>query len=69
MKKFQRSLSDKRVAGVFGGLGDALGIDSAYLRLAFILVTLFTGVLPALIGYAIGWAITPEAPADGGSRE
>jgi len=64
MKKFRRSTVDKRVAGLFGGLGDSFGIDPTYLRLAFILVALFTGVLPAVIGYGIGWAITPDGPAD-----
>ena len=60
LKKFQRSSQDKRIAGLFGGLGESFGVDSAYLRLAFILFALVTGVVPALIGYAIGWIITQE---------
>lgn len=73
LQKFARSTENRRVAGLFGGLGEAFGVDPAYLRLAFILFGLITGVVPALIGYAIGWAITPEAasagggPGDGGS--
>lgn len=63
MRKFQRSFEDRRVAGLFGGLGEAFGVDPAYLRLAFILVAVLTGVVPALIGYVIGWMITPEGPA------
>lgn len=61
------------MAGLFGGLGEAFGIDPAYLRLAFILFGLLTGVFPALIGYAVGWVITPEGgsagepPSDGDS--
>jgi phage shock protein C len=63
IKKFQRSLEDRRVAGLFGGLGEAFSIDPAYLRLAFILLAVLTGVVPALIGYLIGWVITPEGSA------
>lgn len=60
LKRFQRSSVNRRVAGLFGGLGEAFGVDPAYLRLAFILFALLTGVVPALIGYGIGWIITPD---------
>jgi phage shock protein C len=63
---FRRSPTDKKVAGLFGGLGASFGIDATYLRLGFILLALVTGVLPALIGYAIGWAITVEEDPRGG---
>lgn len=63
LKKFRRSLEDRRVAGLFGGLGEAFSVDPTYLRLAFILVAVFTGVVPALLGYLVGWLITPEGSA------
>ncbi|MDB5049574.1 MAG: phage shock protein PspC [Fibrobacteres bacterium] len=63
LPKFRRSRSDRKIAGIFGGLGDAFGIDPTYLRLGFVLLALITGVFPALIAYAIGWAITTEGPA------
>lgn len=66
LKKFQRSLTDRRVAGLFGGLGEAFSVDPTYLRLAFILVAIFTGVFPAVIGYLIGWFITQEGSARDG---
>lgn len=65
LKKFYRSTSDRRVAGLFGGLGEAFGIDATYLRLAFIVLALVTGVVPALIGYGLGWLITLEEPGAG----
>lgn len=68
LKKFHRSSRDRRIAGLFGGLGEAFGVDPAYLRLAFIVFALITGVVPALIGYAIGWLITQEEPAGGGGE-
>lgn len=69
LKKFHRSSRDRRLAGLFGGLGDAFGVDPAYLRLAFIVFALVTGVVPALIGYAIGWLITQEEEPAGGGGE
>ena len=68
LKKFHRSLEDRRVAGLFGGLGEAFSVDPAYLRLAFVLVAIFTGVVPALIGYLVGWLITPEGSAREGEN-
>jgi phage shock protein C len=65
LQKFRRSTTDRRIAGLFGGLGDSLQIDPTYLRLAFLLLAIVTGVIPCVIAYAIGWAITQEGPADG----
>lgn len=65
LKKFYRSTTDRRVAGLFGGLGESFGIDATYLRLAFIVLALATGVFPALIGYALCWLITLEEPGAG----
>ncbi|HKP98612.1 MAG TPA: PspC domain-containing protein [Fibrobacteria bacterium] len=60
LPKFRRSRSDRKIAGLFGGLGEAFGIDPTYLRLAFVLLALVTGVVPAVAAYAIGWLITVE---------
>ena len=65
LQKFRRSTTDRKLAGLFGGLGDSLHIDPTYLRLGFILLAIVTGVIPCIIAYAIGWAITLEGPADG----
>ena len=65
LKKFYRSTTDRRVAGLFGGLGEAFGVDATYLRLGFIVLALVTGVVPALIGYGLGWLITLEDPGAG----
>ncbi len=60
LQKFRRSKTDRRVFGLFGGLGAAFEVDPTYLRLGFILLALVTGVIPCVIAYAIGWAITQE---------
>lgn len=69
LKKFRRSTTDRRIAGLFGGLGDSLQIDPTYLRLAFLLLAIVTGVIPCVIAYAIGWAITQEGTGEGDSGQ
>jgi phage shock protein C len=65
LPKFRRSLTDRKISGLFGGLGESFGIDPTYLRLAFVLLALVTGVLPAIAAYAIGWFVTIEGPQEG----
>ena len=59
LKKLHRSRKDQKLAGVIGGLGEYLEMDSNVLRLLTILVCLFTGIVPVLITYIIAWAILP----------
>ena len=63
MKRLYRSFSDKKVAGICGGVGEYLGVDPTVIRLATVIVALLTAVFPVLIGYVIAWIIIPEAPA------
>jgi phage shock protein PspC (stress-responsive transcriptional regulator) len=63
MKRLYRSFSDKKVAGICGGVGEYLGVDPTVIRLATVIVALLTAVFPVMIGYVIAWIIIPEAPA------
>ena len=60
MKKLYRSEKDKKIAGIFGGLGEIFSIDPTILRLAFVFIGLATGVIPVLVAYLVGWVIIPE---------
>ncbi len=59
MKKLYRSKKDKKIAGVCGGLGEYLNVDSTIIRLLLIFLTFLTGLVPFLLTYLIGWAIIP----------
>jgi phage shock protein C len=62
-KVLRRSANDKMIAGVAGGLGRYLGIDSVIVRVIF-LVLLIAGGSGFLI-YLIGWIAMPmEQPGD-----
>lgn len=54
-KKFKLSTTDKKLAGVCGGIAAYMNIDATLVRAAFILLTLFTGV--GLIAYLVLWLL------------
>lgn len=60
-KKLYRSLTDKEVAGVCGGIADYFEIDSTIVRLiwAFLFVVYGAG----LFAYIVAWIVMPEEPA------
>ncbi len=59
MKKLFRSESDKKIAGICGGIGEAYIIDSNLVRVALLFLGLATGGIPFLIAYLVGWIIIP----------
>ena len=62
MQKLYLSRTDRKLLGLCGGIGQMLDIDSTLIRLAFVFLTLSTGVIPLLFTYFIAWIIIPEQP-------
>lgn len=62
MKRLHRSYTDKKIAGICGGLGEYFGIDPTVIRLGTALLCIATGIFPAVIAYVVAWIIIPEAP-------
>jgi phage shock protein PspC (stress-responsive transcriptional regulator) len=62
LARIRRSRSDRRVAGVAGGLGRHLDIDPVILRVAFVVLTFFGGV--GLLLYVALWLLVPEEGKD-----
>lgn len=58
IKRLMRSLSDKKVAGVCGGVGKYLGIDSTLVRIVMLLLACLGG--GGLLIYLIMWICMPE---------
>jgi len=59
MKKLYRSETNKRIAGVCGGIGEMLDVDPTIVRVAVVVLALTTGILPFLVGYIIAWLVFP----------
>jgi phage shock protein C len=55
----RRSRRNKMIAGVMGGLGEHYEIDPVKLRLAYVLLTLFTAFAGVIV-YLIAWFLIPE---------
>lgn len=64
MKKIYRSRSDKKIAGICGGLGELFSVDSTLIRLAVVFIGLVTGILPMVVAYIVGWLIIPMVPPE-----
>lgn len=63
MKRLYRSSSNKRLAGVCGGLEEFTDIDSTIWRLIFIALAIPGGV-PGILLYIIMWLVVPEKGND-----
>ena len=61
-KKLYRSTTDRKIAGVCGGLAEYFGIDSTVIRLIFLALLVF-GIAPIILLYVIMWIVMPEPPA------
>ena len=62
MRKLYRSQTDKMVAGICGGLAEYFSIDSTIIRLAWLVLVIFTGVFPGVIAYVLALFIVPLPP-------
>jgi phage shock protein C len=63
-KKLTRSVDNRWLAGVCGGLGEYFNIDPTIIRILFVLVTvIFSLGIGGLILYAVLWVLMPEASA------
>ncbi|HEC63405.1 MAG TPA: PspC domain-containing protein, partial [Candidatus Acetothermia bacterium] len=57
-KRLRRSTEDRMLGGVCGGLAEFFEVDSNLVRLAFLLLALFTGTDPhsaEIVGIAVAW--------------
>jgi phage shock protein PspC (stress-responsive transcriptional regulator) len=62
-KRLMRSSTDRKIAGVCGGIAEYFDIDSTVVRLVW-LVLLFIPVpiVPSIVAYIVAWLVMPQAP-------
>jgi phage shock protein C len=61
-KRLMRSSTDNKIAGICGGLGEYMDADPTIIRLVVVLLVIFTGFFPGIVGYLLAWIIVPLAP-------
>ena len=61
MKKLYTS-NDKKISGVCGGIGEFYDVDPSLVRLAWIVITILTSIVPGIIAYIVAAIIIPQNP-------
>ena len=56
----RRSVANRAIAGVCGGLAEYFDIDATVVRVAYVLVSIFSVAFPGLLIYIILWILIPE---------
>ena len=59
-RKLFRSRTDRSIAGICGGLAEFFGLDVSLIRIATLILILFSGL--SIWVYIILWLIVPKAP-------
>jgi len=63
VRRLVLSATDSKIAGVCGGIGEYLGIDSTVVRLLWVALSVVPGgVIGGILAYILAWVIIPRAP-------
>lgn len=54
-----RSLDDRMIAGVLGGIARRFGWNSTLLRVIFVIVSIASAAFPGVLVYLILWLLMP----------
>jgi phage shock protein PspC (stress-responsive transcriptional regulator) len=65
-RRLHRSVSDRKIAGVCGGLAEYFGVDPTLVRLVWVIGTIVPGAIVfGILAYLVAWFIMPERPVPG----
>jgi phage shock protein PspC (stress-responsive transcriptional regulator) len=60
-RRLTRSETDRKIAGVCGGLAEYFGVDATPIRLLWVILSILCGaVIGGVIAYAVAWLIIPR---------
>ncbi len=61
-RRLVRSSTDKKIAGVCGGLAEYFGVDATPIRLLWVILSILCGaVIGGIVAYLVAWLIIPRA--------
>jgi phage shock protein C len=62
-RRLTRSSTDRRIAGVCGGIAEYFNLDSTVVRVLAVILTIYPGVvICGVLAYLIAWFIIPASP-------
>lgn len=59
-KKLYRSRENRVLTGLLGGVAEYFDTDPVLIRLTYLMISVFTGVLPGIVAYILGSLIVPS---------
>jgi phage shock protein C len=64
-RRLMRSVVDRKIGGVCGGIAEYLSVDATVVRLGWIVLTIIPGaIICGVIAYLVAWFIMPEERHD-----
>jgi phage shock protein C len=61
-KRLVRPRAERKIAGVCAGLAEYFDLDVTLVRVLWLIVTFFSGIIPGIVGYVVAWIVMPEEP-------
>jgi len=61
-KRLVRPRAERKIAGVCAGLAEYFDLDITLVRVLWLVVTFFSGIVPGIVGYVVAWIVMPEEP-------
>ncbi|HEY3244284.1 MAG TPA: PspC domain-containing protein [Phycisphaerae bacterium] len=59
-RPLRRSVHNRMIAGVCGGLAEYFGMDPTLMRVLYVLLSILSAAFPGTLVYIILWIIIPE---------
>lgn len=59
-RRLTRSRTDRKIAGVCGGIAQYFGWDPTLVRVVYVVASVVSVAFPGIIIYLVLWAIMPE---------
>jgi phage shock protein PspC (stress-responsive transcriptional regulator) len=63
-RRLTRSTTDRKLAGVCGGLAEYFNVDATLVRVIWAILTIVPGcIILGILAYLVAWFIMPDSPA------
>ena len=63
-RRLTRSTTDRKIAGVCGGLAEYFNVDATLVRVIWAILTIIPGcIVLGAVAYLVAWFIMPDSPA------
>ena len=59
-RPLSRSVNDRMIAGVMGGIAQRFGWSSSLVRILFVVISLASAAFPGILFYLILWLLIPN---------